>query len=148
MAYKGSFFVREGPRQAPNDGDDDDNDLLDDNGDHGDGWVIGGLEEVYGMHRHRIRGKEGTKENDRSPGWPEQEVPSRSGYRRPTITTMDEPSGALIDDPTTDQMPPTDPVWPRYHACRWLHPPRPTSPSPAPPRTPRATTSVYLPLFE
>ncbi|KAK0209615.1 hypothetical protein IW262DRAFT_1302318 [Armillaria fumosa] len=192
MAYKGSFFVREGPRQAPNDSDNDNDDLLDDDGDHRDGWVIGGLEEVYGMHRHRIRGKEGTEENDRSPGWPEQETTQRQigcpqqilyspatapavGYTHPaqhhplplhpgppepplpcishslsrgSWLLDDMTTGPLMDDASMDLTCPTILLRSYYCARCWVPPPRPTSSSPTPPRTPRATPSMHIPLFE
>ncbi|KAK0209730.1 hypothetical protein IW262DRAFT_1302017 [Armillaria fumosa] len=183
MAYKGSFFVWEGPRQAPNDGNDDNDNLLDNDGDHGDGWVIGGLEEVYGMHRHRIRGKEGTEENDRSLGWPEcpQQIPYSPataptvGYTHPaqhhplllhpgplepplpcishslsrgSRLLDDTTTGPSMDDALTDLTCPMILLRSHYCAHRWVPPPRPTSSSPTPPRTPRATPSVHIPLFE
>ncbi|KAK0485368.1 hypothetical protein EDD18DRAFT_1111514 [Armillaria luteobubalina] len=51
-------------------------------------------------------------------------------------------------DPSTEGMRPTPPVRPHNRAHRWHPPPRPTSPSPTPPRTHMDSMSVHLPLFE
>ncbi|KAK0478649.1 hypothetical protein EDD18DRAFT_1364579 [Armillaria luteobubalina] len=62
--------------------------------------------------------------------------------------TTNEPFWESMQDPSTEGMGPTPPVRPHNCAHRWHPPPRPTSPSPTPPRTHMDSMSMHLPLFE
>ncbi|KAK0497777.1 hypothetical protein EDD18DRAFT_1351579 [Armillaria luteobubalina] len=74
--------------------------------------------------------------------------PPKTTYSASYSTADDATTGASIADTMTDLTHPTMPVRSNYRARRCRPPPRPSSPSPASPRTSRDPTFGHLPLFE
>ncbi|KAK0500833.1 hypothetical protein EDD18DRAFT_1348257 [Armillaria luteobubalina] len=73
--------------------------------------------------------------------------PTLTSYSTMDDTTTEESIHDLTMD-TKHPMAPIYPHYPHYSAHCWHPSPRPTSRSPAPPRTPTDPMSVHLPLFE
>ncbi|KAK0495044.1 hypothetical protein EDD18DRAFT_1106886 [Armillaria luteobubalina] len=134
MAYKGVFFMRERLPHATNEDEDDD--------------AYRTTTTTKGMGR----GLEKWRTSVETPLWPDARPSSRhppkTTYSASYSTADDATTGASIADTTTDLTHPTTPVRSNYRARRCRPPPRPSSPSPASPRTSRAPTFGHLPLFE